>query len=107
MTMASGFAITIDIRASRTAYSRPRDRRGRFGQRPARPFHESFARLRQVHAVRTPREQRHAQFTLQIMDRATQRRLGDVQMVRGAPDTMRVGDRDERPQVPYLHGATM
>jgi hypothetical protein len=53
--------------------------------------------------VRAPREQGHAQLALQILNRAAQRRLGHAQVLRGATDAVRIGNRDERPQVANLH----
>lgn len=54
-------------------------------------------------------EQRLSQLVLEALDLTAQRRLGDVQAPRGAPDVALLGDRDEVFQLieahaPVYHG---
>ena len=61
----------------------------------ARPLQEDAARGGQRHASLRPREQRHAQPFFQLLDLPRQRRLGDRQPARGAPEMELLRDDGE------------
>ena len=52
-------------------------------------------------------EQRLSQLVLEALDLTAQRRLGDVQAARGAPDVPLLGDRDEVFQLIEAHSPSL
>jgi hypothetical protein len=66
-------------------------------------FVEEPAVLREVGRAGAALDQRHAQLLLQLLDLPAQRRLCDVQALRGAGEAPFARHRDEVPEVPQLH----
>jgi hypothetical protein len=66
--------------------------------------HEA-AKLGQVGVLPLAMEQQAAQFLFQLLDRARQRRLGHVALLRGPREIEASGDREEVPDLMHLHAA--
>ena len=65
------------------------------GERAARLDQEQAPWLGERHAPLRPREQESAEFSLELLDLLTQRRLRDVESRRSAPEMQLLGDGDE------------
>ena len=70
-----------------------------------RAFEQFLARLGQPHAAIGAGEQRHPELFLEPLHVPGQRRLGEMQMRRGAGDAAELGDADEIVQAAQFHGA--
>lgn len=70
------------------------------GEDAARPLQEPGTGGCEFDPAGRPGEKLYAEFRLQLFDLLRQRRLGDVQTFRGAPEVALLGDGDEVPDVP-------
>ena len=71
-------------------------------QRPPRALQQDRACRRQLNAPRRPHEQHDAELTLELTNRARQRRLRHVQPIRRPPKVQLLRDRNEITQLPQL-----
>ena len=73
------------------------------GEHAARAFRDRLARLRGHDGPARPREELGAELRLEPADLVRERRLGDVQLLRGAGDVPVPGHRFRVSQLPDLH----
>ena len=67
-------------------------------------FEEQLARIAKPQRTAGAGDQGHAQFLLQQLDLAAQRRLGDMQLFGSAGEVALAGDGDEIAQLTQVHG---
>src|SRR6266540_1931573 len=79
----------------------------RLGQRQPRFDEEGPTGVRQRDSAIRPMEETDAELALEVADLLTERRLRDVQALRGSTEMQLFGDRHEVPEVTKLHDWTI